>query len=345
MTLTDFSEYQSLPLFAIAAYLVQSNETTLPGKSLSCKAGTRKRKSSQTSAVASTSKGEDCYPYWTDYTAEKSSRLWLPTETVLRDLEQNSSSDSSNKTVANSWFSTKLHTARKRNLQRIFSSSSTSSLHASRECAVTVIKSRRIRIYPNAAQRAMIQNEWFRASRYVYNKCIEYLKKGNANDWVYIKANMKTLFVWYDWLNDVPYQIKGQAVKDACKAVETEECKAAQTGESFDMKFKSRKNPKQSCFIPKTAVKEKGIYVRVLPGSLLRREELPSNLADCRLVLDNGCYYLVCPYKERHHVADTQVWHRKFCHCYHLFLCQNFSCQTTCCRTRSRHPFVPDILF
>ena len=90
----------------------------------------------------------------------------------------------------------------------------------------------------------MIRNEWFRASRYVYNQCIEYLKKGNANDWVYIKANMKTLFVWYDWLNDVPYQIKGQAVKDACKAVETEECKAAQTGESFDMKFKSRKNPK-----------------------------------------------------------------------------------------------------
>ena len=152
----------------------------------------------------------------------------------------------------------------------------------------------------------MIQNEWFRASRYVYNKCIEYLKKGNANDWVYIKANMKTLFVWYDWLNDVPYQIKGQAVKDACKAVETEECKAAQTGEPFDMKFRARKHPKQSCFIPKTAVKERGVYVRILQGTLLRREELPGDLLDCRLVLDNGRYFLVCPYKERHHVSETQ---------------------------------------
>ena len=152
----------------------------------------------------------------------------------------------------------------------------------------------------------MIRNEWFRASRYVYNQCIEYLKKGNANDWVYIKANMKTLFVWYDWLNDVPYQIKGQAVKDACKAVETEECKAAQTGEPFDMKFRARKHPKQSCFIPKTAVKERGVYVRILQGTLLRREELPGDLLDCRLVLDNGRYFLVCPYKERHHVAETQ---------------------------------------
>ena len=212
----------------------------------------------------------------------------------------------------------------------------------------------------------MIQNEWFRASRYVYNQCVEYLNKGNANDWQYIKANMKELFVWYDWLNDVPYQIKGfgtrnfdrrnsgnndkifcakQAVRDACKAVETETCKAAQTGEPFDMKFRARKHPKQSCFIPKTAVKERGVYVRILQGTLLRREELPGDLLDCRLVLDNGRYFLVCPYKERHHVSETQVWHRKFCHCYHLFLCQNFSCQTTCCRTRSRHPFVPDILF
>ena len=166
----------------------------------------------------------------------------------------------------------------------------------------------------------MIRNEWFRASRYVYNQCVEYLKKGNANDWQYIKAHMTELFVWYDWLNDVPYQIKGQAVKDACKAVETEECKAAQTGEPFDMKFRARKHPKQSCFIPKTAVKERGVYVRILQGTLLRREELPGDLLDCRLVLDNGRYFLVCPYKERTpRIRDPRA----------------------CCRTRSRHPFVP----
>ena len=99
-------------------------------------------------------------------------------------------------------FSTRFHTARKRNLQRIFTPSSTSSLHDSRECVVTVTKSKRIRIYPNADQR------------------------------------------------------------------KTEKWKAAQTGEPFNMKFKSRKNPKQSCFIPKTAVKQQGVYVRILQGTL-----------------------------------------------------------------------------
>ena len=291
--------------FAIAGCLAQSNETTLPGRSLSCKAGTRKRKTSGTSEVDSTSKGEGCYPYWTDYTAEKSSRLWLPTETVLRELEQNSSLCSSNKTVANSWFSTRLHTAPRGDLRRIFSPSSTSSLRVSRDCVVTVTKSRRIRIYPTAQQRAMIR-DWHGAARYVYNQCIEYLDAGNENNWAYIKANMKELFEWKEWLNAVPYKIKGEAVRDACMAVKTEKRKAAQTGQPFHMKWKSRKHPKQSCFIPKTAVKEHGIYVRKLKGRLLRREELPSNLADCRLVLDNGCYYLVCPYEERHHVSESQ---------------------------------------
>ena len=65
MTLTNFSE------FAIAELGMPSNETTSTGKSNTCKAATQTRKSSQTSAVDSTSKDEGCYPYWTDYTAEK----------------------------------------------------------------------------------------------------------------------------------------------------------------------------------------------------------------------------------------------------------------------------------
>ena len=27
------------------------------------------------------------------------------------------------------------------------------------------------------------------------------------------------------------------------------------------------------------------------------------------------------------YVTSLRVWHRKFCHCYHYFFCQNFSCQ------------------
>ena len=50
---------------------------------------------------------------------------------------------------------------------------------------------------------------WHGAARYVYNQCIEYLDKGNENNWAYIKANMKELFEWKEWLNAVPYKIKG----------------------------------------------------------------------------------------------------------------------------------------
>jgi putative transposase len=56
------------------------------------------------------------------------------------------------------------------------------------------------------------------------------------------------------WTRDVPFQIKGIAIKEACKAFWDAKGKP---------KFRSRKNPEQSCFIPKTALKSSGIYPRV----------------------------------------------------------------------------------
>lgn len=52
--------------------------------------------------------------------------------------------------------------------------------------------------------------------------------------------------------------------------------------------------PYQSCYIPKSAVKPRGIYHKIL-GQLDYAEELPENFGDCRLVLVRGQYYLCVP--------------------------------------------------
>lgn len=36
--------------------------------------------------------------------------------------------------------------------------------------------------------------------------------------------------------------------------------KNKKTGETFKLSFRTRKNPKQSCYIPKQALKKEGIY-------------------------------------------------------------------------------------
>jgi hypothetical protein len=74
----------------------------------------------------------------------------------------------------------------------------------------------------------------------------------------------------------VPYQIKSIAVKDACKAVSNAKAKYKKTLQVQQVSFRSRKNPYQSCYIPKSAVKPRGIYHTIL-GQLDYAEELPEN--------------------------------------------------------------------
>ena len=77
-----------------------------------------------------------------------------------------------------------------------------------------------------------------------------------------------------EW-DSVPYQVKRTAVRDACRAMSNVktfnlELKASQThGQRADETFaqlgyRSRQNPKQSCYIPDDAVTEHGVYHTIL---------------------------------------------------------------------------------
>jgi len=158
------------------------------------------------------------------------------------------------------------------------------------------MKSKMIRLYPTAAQRAMFRR-WFGASRYVYNKTVEYLKtiKGRRGAWTEIsKLIMADL---PDWANEIPYQIKKIAVKDACDAYTNEKKKAKKNGKPFNLSFRSRKNPRQSCYIPKSAVLPQGIYYTISGEGLIYTEDLPDAFADCRLIYRQGRWFLQAPYE------------------------------------------------
>jgi putative transposase len=215
--------------------------------------------------------------------------------------------------VATSWFSTKLYTAQTQNLQPLFdarrlanaslSASSTSSLVECTEKTSTVRKSNKTRIYLSPEQKKIVK-KWFGVARFVYNKTIEYLQhaKTKAN-WKAIKGGI--LESLPEWCKEVPYQIKSIAVKDACKAVSNAKKKFKDGGGFSKMRFRSRKNPIQSCYIPKSAVTDKGIYHTIL-GEASFKEPLPQSLGDCRLVFAYGDYYLAIPREEPCTIADNQ---------------------------------------
>ena len=59
--------------------------------------------------------------------------------------------------------------------------------------------------------------------------------------------------------------------------------------------YRSRQNPRQSCYIPDDAVTEHGVYHTIL-GPLRMAEAIPAGYKECRLVQERGLYWLVVPY-------------------------------------------------
>lgn len=300
----------TLPLFAIAESQVPSNETISTDKSSICENFIQKQKLSKISAQDSTLKEKVFEPYWTDSCWEISSRLLLPVGTDYAGLDSSLYSTWSNKTVEKSWYSTKLFTVQIPNSQPIFSQSSTSSLVECTDLENTVKKSKKIQIFLATEQKQTIKH-WFGVSRYVYNQTVAYLKQPDTKaSWLQIKTEI--LHSLPDWAVGVPYQIKSIAIKDACTAVKNAKQKYKQTGIVQEVKFRSRHDRTQSCYIPKSAVSECGIYHTVL-GKIRYTERLPSSeedkphkLGDCRLVKHLGCYYLAVPYELPRAISENQ---------------------------------------
>ena len=289
---------------AIAECQVQSNETTSPDKSSICGKDTQTQKSSRTSVPGSTSSAKDCGPYWNERCAELSSRLWLPTETVLQGLEVRSSSSSFNSPVDNSWFLTKFHSLPSRSLRPTCSPSCMCSPADCTDYENTRLKSRKIRIYPDQAQRSLLRR-WFGVSRYVYNRTVEYLRQPGT------KANWMDIKLWLlkslpEWCDDVPFQVKAIAVRDACQAVKNAKAKWKKEKQFSIVKFRSRKNPNQTLFIPKSAMNPtKGPYYTML-GEMRFSEVVPPPQGDCRLTCRSGRWFVTVPVETTQQTADNQ---------------------------------------
>lgn len=303
-TLTATGAMQpSLPLFAIVESVLPSKGMTSKDKSSLCKPSTQPPKSSKISVAASTSKGKDCVPYWSDLCGEISSRLLLPVETDSADSDLNFSSSWQSKTVDQSWFSQILFTAQSPNSLPIFLPSFTSSVAECTDLEATARKSRKIRIFLSPKQKALLK-QWFGTSRYVYNETIKYLQTtGTKANWMAVAPTI--LGALPEWAKAVPYQIKKIAIKDACTAVKAAKKGFGVDGQFRKCKFRSRKDRRQTIYVPKSAIREQGVYYTILGQSKLK-EALPKDFSDGRLTLAYGEYYLVVSEKVQPRQADNQ---------------------------------------
>ena len=147
---------------------------------------------------------------------------------------------------------------------------------------------------------------WLTASRWTYNLTAEILQSGIPAVWKHIASmvmpEVKALHPEWD---SVPYQVKRTAVRDACRAMSNvktfnlelkfHQAQGNRADEEFaQLGYRSRQNPKQSCYIPDDAVTEHGVYHTML-GPLRMAEAIPAEHKECRLVKERGLYWLVVP--------------------------------------------------
>ena len=253
---------------------------------------------------------KDISPYWSDFTAAASNHLWLPTLTEQPTQDPEHHRGIPGKHATASWFSTTLISAPSGNTKRIFPPSATLYLKDCTACANTETQSLKIRVYPNREQRKIIRL-WFDAARWCYNATVARLKQtGEPANWMKIKTSIINAVP--ERLKETPYQVKSVAVRDACKAMSAVKRRNKELGPGLppdqyhQLGFRSRKNPKQGCFIPGKAVKHHGIYEKKL-GKMHLSELLPPNHGDSRLTLHNGQYHLVVTTPAEQRQGETQA--------------------------------------
>ena len=245
-------------------------------------------------------------PYWNETIAAFSDSVWLPTGTTAHNAAINRAHGWASKTAAHSWFSTNRLTAPNPDLPNLYSPAAVQDTATRATAGASKQQTRRIQVYPDSTQKLAIAT-WLTASRWTYNLTVEILQSGIPAVWKHIASmvmpEIKALHPEWD---SVPYQVKRTAVRDACRAMSNVktfnlELKASQThgnraDEEFaQLSYRSRQNPKQSCYIPDDAVTEHGVYHTIL-GPLHMAEAIPAEHKECRLVQERGLYWLTVPY-------------------------------------------------
>ena len=277
---------------ATAASHRQSKKTTSKDKSSLCQKDFQTTPFSRMLGLDSILNENNCSSCLKNVQWEELEQLSLPTETDFVDLDLNCLNGSSLKTLSNSWFSNnKNYRLNKSLLQTCYPSSP--SFHVEfTDSENTVTRSRKIRVYPTQEQRTILSN-WFGASRFAYNQTVEFLKQPDTKaQWKSIKTEL--MHGMPEWSKEVPYQIKSVAIRDCCQAVSAAKKKFKQTGKFNEVKFRSKKRGDYNLFIPQTAVSENGVYHTVL-GKLKTAEPLWKPTHDCRMVLQNGRYFVIVP--------------------------------------------------
>lgn len=310
--------------------LLQDSAETCSDSAMICDPNIPLTNSSATSPLVSTSSDAVLKPFWKKHTRELSAKLWLPTKTDSVVSPLTSSETCLKDRAVKSWFSVKRviqPPMMKQNLQTTCWPSLMSSLQketdsvqpqtasggksSSKKPKVekeqkVQMKARKVRIYPNAEERATLR-KWMGTARWTYNQCLSKTQEGVKK----AKKELRAHCLNQDanlpqWVYETPYDVRDEAMNDLLKAYDV----CFSKGDKFTMKFRSKRDKTQSIAILKKHWGNKSGFWAFLP-KIKAAESIPKDLhCDSRLLLDDLKRWWLClpePLTVAQRVGDTQT--------------------------------------
>ena len=251
---------------------LKSNNENLTTKSDICVDDFQITKLLETLEEELTLNEKDLEPYWNGYAKEKSKRLPFIPEIGLRDSVANSLTSSAISSIPSSFMS---RMTNQKTYQKICLRSS----HNTMEVGSTLTKmtSRKIRIYPSDDLKKHLEY-YFGATRYVYNKAIEFINKRSKAYYEEknIKMDLNKSSVRKnavtknseikkgsseEWLLNVQYLSRVDASDEALKNFSTAVKNIKRKNIThFDLKYRTKKQSRQTCYISHKAINLDNLY-------------------------------------------------------------------------------------
>lgn len=266
---------------------------------------------SPTSDQESTSNEPDSRGFWRECSKEQSKKLWLPTKTVLQDSDTHYLSGFSSSMGQQSFVIPIPKEHQKTSSQKTswLSSRCSQLVSTANESINRPNKnkySRKTRFYPSDELKELLE-KCFGASRYLVNQALEELRDGNlkiGNSGItmrkLLKYQDKHLGEHNAWLKEIPYDTRDNAIRQLASNLKTALTQIKnKTITSFSMRFKSKRNPKQSCFIDKRALRDGVLFrSRMKKRDKIRFKEDVSRFGEhgnLTVQREKGRYYMCFP--------------------------------------------------
>jgi putative transposase len=260
----------------------------------------------KTSEVDSTSKEKDLMPYWNSSCLDMSQKLLSHTKTGCVGSDTNLLNLLPKSTTVTSWFSMKVSCHHKMNSSTTCFQSFTSSLIEYTDLESTVVRSKKIRIYPKNRQLA---RKYLGLSRWWYNRTIAYLNQPDtiANFFAVSKLLLNNKVDVPEWAFECPQRIRLRAIEDACNAVKNAKVKYQKTGEFQKVSFRAKHDPIQSFAFDKVSLNQNFVFGnKEFKLEFEASEPFHTDLEGTRIIREGSRYFVIIPQKLPYQVPENQ---------------------------------------